>query len=81
MNRLILWLIKRRFHLKWHEEFRFTNQKSRDVYWFDKLGLFKIEYKTTRGGKVQPVGMMLSGVSLNWLLDKDCKIEKATEVM
>ena len=81
MNRLILYLIKRRFHLKWLERFRFTNQKKLDVYWFDKDGLYKMEYLTTRSGKVLPVGMSLSGVSLNWMLDKDCKIEKITGVL
>lgn len=81
MNRLILWLIKRRFKLKWYENFRFTNQKTADIYWFEKCGLYKTEYRTTRSGKVQPVAIGLSGVSLNWLLDKDCKIEKVTEVL
>ena len=79
MNRLILWLIKRRFGLHWYDRFRFTNQKTNDVYWFEKCGLYKIEYRTTHSGKVQPVGIGLSGVSLNWLLDKDCKIQKLEE--
>lgn len=76
MNRLILWLIKRRFKLKWFENFRFTNQKYKDVYWFEPSGLYKIEYRTTHSGKVQPISKCISGVSLNWLLDKNCAIEK-----
>ena len=79
MNRLVLWLIKRRLGLRWLERFRFTNQKTSDVYWFEKCGLYKIEYKTTPSGKVQPVCIGLSGVSLNWLIDKDCKIQKLEE--
>lgn len=79
MNRLILYLIKSRFGLKWNERFRFANQKTADIYWFDKTGLYKIIYSTTRSGKLQPVGIAVSGVSLNWLLDKECKIQKVTE--
>lgn len=79
MNRLILYLIKKRFGLKWNERFRFANQKTSDIYWFEKGGLLKIEYRTTRSGKVQPMAIGYSGVSLNWLLDKDCKIIKVTE--
>jgi len=78
MTRFILWLIKRRFKLKWRERFRFVDQKTDDIYWFEKYGIYKIEYRTTRSGKVQPVAICRSSVSLNWLLDKECKIEKIT---
>ena len=81
MKRLILWLIKKRFDLKWTERFRFTNQKSPDIYWFEKCGLYKIEYRTTHSGKLQPMSICESSVSLNWLLDKECQIEKVTEVI
>lgn len=81
MKQFILWLIKRRFHLKWCERFQFTNQKKPDIYWFEKCGLYKIEYRTTHAGKVQPMAICESKVSLNWILDKDCKIKKVTEVL
>ena len=67
MNRLILFLFRRKFGLKKYQKFEFTNQKSKDLYFFDSYNLYKITYK----GMIE-----YSSVSLNWLLDKNCKITK-----
>ena len=67
MNRLILFLIRCKFGLKKFERFRFTNQKTKDIYFFANWGLYKY------GEDVVPE---LSHVSLSWLLDNDCKIIK-----
>jgi hypothetical protein len=65
LKRLILFLIRLRLGLKKHEEFQFTNQKSDwDTYFFTNSQLLKVEKS-----KVRP-----SSVSLNWLLDDECKI-------
>lgn len=71
MNRLILFLIRLKFGLKKGELFRFTNQKKDDIYFINELGLFK-RYTSTRYGQ----RTVKSNASLNWLLDKECKIEK-----
>lgn len=67
MRRLILFLIRLKLGVKKYERFRFTNQKERCKYWFTSTHLLK----RTKTGHIEQ-----SGVSLNWLLDKNCKIEK-----
>lgn len=69
MKRLIIFLIRKRLGVKKNEKFQFTNQKTRDLYYFTDTNLMKIEYIS--GGVIRP-----SGVSLNWLLNDDCKITK-----
>lgn len=66
LNRLILFLIRRKFHLKVYEGFQFTNQKSNAVYYFTKSELIKYEHG----------GYGKSHVSLNWLLSKECAVSK-----
>ena len=66
MNKLILYLIKRKLGLKNYEFFKFTNQNEDAVYYFNDKGLIK----------AARYGTYKSGVSLNWLLDPNCKIEK-----
>lgn len=66
MKRLIIFLIRRRLGLKKYEQFRFMNQKTKDVYYFTNTELIKME-----------CGMChRSGVSLNWLLNDNCEITK-----
>jgi hypothetical protein len=69
-NRLIIFLIRRRLGLKKYEHFRFDNQKSKDVYYFTATELMKI----------WAFGDEKSGVSLNWLLDPECKIVKLKDI-
>ena len=64
MKRLIIFLIRKKLGLKRRQNFRFSNQKTKDVYFFTGENLCKIE-----NGQIK-----LSKVSLNWLLDDNCKI-------
>ena len=66
MRRLIVFLVRKKLGLKLCEEFKFTNQKSDAVYWFTKEKILK-----HWNGRVEP-----SSVSLNWLLDDECEIER-----
>ena len=61
--RLIVFLVRIRLGLKIGECFQFTNQKSNAVYFFTRTGITKC----WRGLYVE------SGISLNWLLDPECK--------
>jgi hypothetical protein len=63
IQRLIIFLIRIRLGLKVNECFQFTNQKSNAVYFFTRTGLTKC----WRGLYVE------SGISLNWLLNPECK--------
>lgn len=66
MNKLILFLIRRKLHLRKYEGFQFTNQRSsNDIYYFTDSGLMKFTHGMTIPSKV----------SLNWLVDKNCKVE------
>lgn len=66
MKRFIIFLICKKLGLKKNELFRFSNQREQSVYYFTDTALMKIKY-----GYADK-----SGVSLNWLLDDECKIEK-----
>jgi hypothetical protein len=66
MRRLIIFLIRRNLGLKKYENFRFVNQKSNAVYYFTERNVMKKWHGES----------MLSHVSINWLLDDDCVIEK-----
>lgn len=66
MRRFIIFLIRKRLRLKTYENFKFVNQKSDAVYYFTESTVMKHWRGQT----------MLSGVSINWLLDKNCKIER-----
>ena len=64
MKKVILFLVRKRLGLRKYEWFRFINQKSTAMYRFDNDGIAKYW-----GGVEER-----SNVSLNWLLDEDCKI-------
>ena len=66
MRKLVIFLIRKRMGLKKREKFKFVNQKSDAVYYFTDEFLMKYWHGQT----------MLSGVSINWLLDNDCEIER-----
>lgn len=66
MKRFIIFLIRKRLGLKKNELFRFANQCERSIYYFTETGLMKVKYGQA----------MRSGVSLNWLLDNECEVEK-----
>ena len=66
INKLILFLIRRKLHLKKFEKFKFSGQKQEGIYYFDSNMLVKkIGSQTIR-----------SGVSLNYLLSNEVKIIK-----
>ena len=72
LNKLILFLIRRKLHIRKWQKFRFENQKSkRDYYYFNNKNIIKVQYynKYTKSSLRIP-----SNVSLNWLLNKKCKI-------
>jgi hypothetical protein len=66
MKRFIVYLVRKRLGLSKYEPFRFVGQKSNAVYFFTEDAVMK----DWRGYTVK------SGVSLNWLLDDDCKIKR-----
>ena len=74
MKRLITFLVRKRLGLKKYQYFRFTNQKTNDIYYFTETALAKKQLKYVNSDRI--VVTLLSGVSLNWLLNKDCKIRK-----
>lgn len=74
MKRLIIFLIRKRLGLKKYETFRFSNQWSNyNVYYFTDDCVMKVvrdrDLNITRP----------SSVSLNWLLNDDCEIERVKE--
>ena len=68
MKRFILFLVRKRLGLKKYEYFKFDNQKSNTTYYFTDKEIWKIDNDN--------FVVELSGVSLNWLLNDDCKIIK-----
>ena len=69
MRKIVIFLIRKKLGLKKYEKFRFAEQKSNAVYYFTESNLMKYWRNQT----------MLSGVSLNWLLDSNCKIHKCEQ--
>lgn len=67
MKRLIIFLVRRRLGLKKFEKFKFENQSSDVNYYF---------FTSDTIVKVSPYKIKPSSVSLNWLLNNDCKIKK-----
>lgn len=85
MKRLIIFLIRTRLGLKKGQHFRFDNQKSKfDEYFFTDTELVKFEpnfipyrddskWEIAQGANSH---YRPSSVSLNWLLNNECKIIK-----
>lgn len=67
MRRLIIYLIRKKLGLKKFENFKFVGQKSDAVYYFTESNVMK---------RMSTGKTMLSGVSVNWLLDNECEIER-----
>ena len=64
MRRLIIFLVRKKLKLKKNQRFQFTNQKSSAEYYFTNDRILK-----DFGGYITE-----SSVSLNWLLNDECKI-------
>jgi hypothetical protein len=74
INRLIILLLCLKLRIKPFDMFQFDNQKSKhDKYYFTKRNLMKLRYDEKKGHYVETV---YSNVSLNWLLNSQCKIIK-----
>lgn len=69
LRRLIIFLIRKKLGVKKNQYFRFTNQKSDDIYHFSSECLIKHVYGIAER----------SDVSLNWLLSEDCKVHSLTD--
>lgn len=68
IKKLIIFLIRKKLRLKKNEYFVFSNQKEKDVYYyFNDKGLIKII--------PTQIPFVYSEVSLNWLLNDNCKIK------
>lgn len=76
MKKLIVFLIRKRLGLKRGQVFRFDGQKSDTVYWFDKLGIWRVETKSYPIIHFHEMyNRSRSSVSLTWLLDDECSID------
>lgn len=64
-KRLIIFLIRKRLGLNPYQKFRFSNQKSYDIYYFTETALMKVTETNDR---------CVSSVSLNFLLSDQCDI-------
>lgn len=71
INKLVIFLIRLKLRLKKGQKFQFDNQKTDAVYWFTESALMKME----NGFRYE------SGVSLNWLLNPDCKIRSPIQTL
>ena len=67
LNRLVIFALRKKLGLKKRERFRFSNQKSHAVYYFNNQYLMKIE---------KYGGVQYSGVKFNWLMSDDCEVER-----
>lgn len=75
LKRLIIYLVRKKLKLKKMERFKFTNQKNpSDRYFFGDDAVYK-RYYTLYWGWVTKK----SSVSLNWLLDDECDIERVMD--
>lgn len=68
-KRLVIFLVRKRLGLKKYEHFQFDNQKSNATYFFSDICVMK-DTGTT---------LYQSSVSLNWLLNDNCKITKVNK--
>ena len=65
LNKLILFLIRKKLHLKKFQQFYFNNQAIKiEKYYFDNYGIMKIS----------GCGLVKSNLSLNFLLSDECRI-------
>lgn len=66
IRRIVIFLVRKKLGLRLYERFQFANQKTDNKYYFTNTHVIKIENHKH----------LHSGVSLNWLLDDECEIEK-----
>ena len=74
MNRLIIFLVRKKLGLKKGEHFRFVNQLNPyNTYYFTDDAVMK-HFGQWKGSED-----VKSSVSLNWLLDDECEIVKVED--
>ena len=66
MRKFVIFLIRKKLGLRKYEMFKFVGQKSDAVYYFTESNVMK----RWRGQTT------LSGVSVNWLLDNECIVDR-----
>ena len=66
IKRMIIFLLRKRLGVRKFEYFTFSNQKSNSVYYFGDEDIMRVDLND---GQVE-----YSRVSLNWLLNDDCKV-------
>lgn len=75
INRLILFLVRRKLHLRKNQRFRFKNQKSStDCYYFGDTHIFKTQMIGFVGFDNFIPSIILSNVSLNYLISDECEV-------
>ena len=75
MKHLIIFLVRKKLGLKKGEHFRFMNQSSPcNTYYFTDDAVMK------HFGRWKGSDDVKSSVSLNWLLDDECKIIKVEDI-
>lgn len=70
IERLIVFLIRRRLRLKKYQRFRFANQKTDNVYYFTSDMLIKTPEDKRTVSRAEK-----SLVSLDWLVSDECEVE------
>ena len=69
VKKLIIFLIRRKLGLKKYQHFKFIGQKYRDdYYYFTEDEIIKVDWRWNLNRS--------SSVSLNWLLNDECNIER-----
>lgn len=66
VEQVLIFTAMKKLNVDYYEAFRFTNQKTDDIYYFSKVALMKL----SRGEEKR------SRASLNWICDPECKIVK-----
>lgn len=69
INKVIMFLLRKKLEVKKCQCFRFTNQRSNAVYYINDTAVMKIYRGYTRK----------SNVSINYILSKNCHITVATK--
>ena len=76
LNKLILFLIRVKLGLKKNQLFRFSNQKTENLYYINDAEVVKCQFiRIIKPGKAM-FRALPSNVSINWLLHSNCKIKK-----
>ena len=70
MTRLIMFLLRLKLGVKKYERFKFTNQRTKNEYHFDTHTIYR-SYLKGNTVYIEP-----SDVSINWLLNPCCEIER-----